>query len=150
MSLTTNWNNIKNKLEHQKYIRDKYYKKKPRLSTKSKLNKKFDKLKYFTSDIEPSPAEEKIIHTLTKLRIKYLREVSFENFKTPNGGYYRFDFFFPTRNTIVEYDGKDYHKNNESDKIKDIFCKKNKIRIVRISSESYFKLEKTLRNILRV
>lgn len=115
----------------------------------NKVKDKKGKLKYFTSEMEPSHAEARIMAILKKNRVPYLREVSFENFKSPKGGYYRYDFYFPNKNLIIEYDGKDYHlEGNENDIIKNKFCKKNKIRLVRLNLSSWHHLERSIKNIL--
>ena len=139
---TTDWNKVERNLENSQYL----YSKKNKY--KSNNTKKVKELKYFTTDVEPSHAELKIILALTKFKVKYLREVSFKGFFTENKGHYRFDFYFPEKNLIIEYDGKEYHKDTTRDEIKNKFCKKNKIRLVRISSESYYNIEKSIRNIL--
>ena len=141
--MNTDWNKVEQNIEESQYLYSKYNKK--RLDNK-KL--KGLKLKYFTTEVEPSHAELKIILALKKLKVKYLREVSFKGFTTENKGYYRFDFYFPDRNLIIEYDGKEWHKDSTRDEIKNKFCKKNKIRLVRISSESYYDIEKSIKNIL--
>lgn len=112
-----------------------------------KLNKK---LNYFENkEIPVSPAEQIIIYCLDKHRISYLREVSFQGFKSPQGGHYRYDFYFPTRNLIIEYDGKKYHKIGNNDNIKNIFCQRNKINITRLNAKHYYHLEKVLLKILK-
>lgn len=47
----------------------------------------------------------------------------------------RYDFYVPSSNTIIEYDGKEYHADDKvrlRDAIKDKFAKDNKIRLIRI------------------
>lgn len=109
------------------------------------------KLEYFSNaDVPISPAEQIIIYTLHKHNIPYLREVSFKGFKSPKGGHYRYDFFFPHKNLIIEYDGKKYHKsNNVNDSIKNVFCHKHRIRIVRFNAKHYYHLEKELLRLLK-
>lgn len=147
--MTTNWNNTKNKLEHKKYINNKYYKKQTRKEVDIVLTDANKKLRYYTNDIDPSPAEALIMMSLEKLKIRYLREVSFNSFITPNGGYYRFDFYIPSKNILIEYDGKEWHKDNPSDKAKDDFCKKYKIKLIRLDYKDYYKFTKVLKKKLK-
>lgn len=104
-----------------------------------------DGLEYFSTFNKPSIAEAKIMSNLNSLGISYTREVSFKDFKTSNGGYYRFDFFIPSKNIIIEYDGKEWHKDKESDTIKNEFCKTNNIKLIRLTSKHYYKLKETLK-----
>lgn len=107
-------------------------------------------LNYFENkDIKSSPAEELIIIALDKIKVKYYREVSFSNFTTNTGHYYRYDFYIPSKNLIIEYDGKAYHNNNLNDVIKNKFCLNNKIKLVRLNAKHYYSLEKELRKILK-
>lgn len=140
--MNTNWNKVEKTLEQRELLRTKYNKKKSEIKSKSR------NLKYFTTEVEASHAELKIMIILDKNRIKYLREVSFDNFVTEKGGHYRFDFYFPDKNLIIEYDGKNWHKDKTNDEIKNNFCKKNKIRLVRLTASDYYKLEKSIKNIL--
>lgn len=61
-----------------------------------------------------------------------------------------FDFFVPKYNTCVEYDGvqhykpidhfggnQSFKKQKERDEIKNDYCEKNKIRLIRISFENF-------------
>lgn len=144
---TSNWNNFKNKLEHQKYIKNKYYNKidRKRISTfKTKSNKR---LEWFTSDIEASNSESLIMCALDNLNIAYFREVSFEGFKTGRGGHYRYDFFIPHKNILIEYDGREYHKNNPNDLSKTMFAKKHKIKLIRLNYKHYYIFDKVLKDI---
>lgn len=111
----------------------------------------FDDIKYWVKEgVRPSYAERIIIGVLNKHRIPYLREVSFENFKTPKKGYYRFDFYFPDKNLIIEYDGRKYHKEgNTKDTEKNLFCLKNGIRLIRLNYKHYYSLEKHLLKLLK-
>lgn len=115
-----------------------------------KLKSKKNPLSYFSStDIPVSPAEQIIIYILDKHNIPYIREVSFKGFTSPKGGYYRYDFYFPKKNLIIEYDGKNYHRNGKNDNIKNIFCRNNGINIIRFNSKHYYHLEKELLKIFR-
>lgn len=110
---------------------------------------KKSKLQYFTTSVEPSKAEDLIIYFLNKNNIKYEREVSFKGFTSPKGGYYRYDFFFPQSNLILEYDGKLYHRNKTNDNIKNIFCRNNGIKIVRFNSKHYYHLDIELQKLIK-
>lgn len=138
--IVTSWNKIKENL-------DLYHE--PVKKYKSVVKKIPFSLKYQEHpEIEPSEAEKLIIAELTLLKIKFLREVSFGGFNTENGGSYRFDFFLPSYNLIIEYDGKEFHKDLTRDKIKNEFCKKYNITIIRLNSKHYFKMSETLKGIM--
>lgn len=112
------------------------------------ITKEGKKFLYFTTEVSPSPAEGLIMKVLKSLSVEYIREVSFTHFKSPRGGYYRYDFFLPKQNLIIEYDGAQYHINNPNDKIKNRFCKKNKISLIRLNSVHYYCMKDTLSNLL--
>jgi len=108
-------------------------------------------LKYFTeSNIIPSVAEKLIIDTLLKLNINFSREVYFKDLISPKGGHYRFDFYLPDYNLIIEYDGKKWHKDKTRDDIKNQYCLDNNINIVRLSSTHYYRMEKSIKRILKI
>ena len=68
-----------------------------------------------------------------------------------------FDFFVPSKNLLIEYDGEQHYIKNsfghcdeeldrikERDKIKTLFCEKNKIKLLRISYMEAEKIEEIL------
>lgn len=90
----------------------------------------------------PSPPELRIKEILKLRKIKFVRECSFKRFGYPISPY-RFDFFLPEYNTIIEYDGKHHSKKpiKKNDSIKNQFCKKNKIALYRYNAQHYEDLE---------
>ena len=52
--------------------------------------------------MKTSSLEEKIITILKKEKIKFQREKTYPDLKS---GYYRFDFFLPQYNLLIEVDG---------------------------------------------
>lgn len=101
--------------------------------------------------IIPSPAEVMIQLILKDMGIEFFSEVSFRGF----GGRcqpYRFDFWIPSRNMIIEYDGAQHLTNRKvkaNDLIKNNFCKYNKIRLHRLNKIHYSNLDLALKNILK-
>lgn len=88
----------------------------------------------------PSPVEDIIRNILNGYSIEFHIEVSFKALKYNNGQYPRFDFYIPSINTIIEYDGKKYHKTIEqkkNDMFKTNYCNKNGIKIVRYNIKHY-------------
>jgi len=97
-----------------------------------------------------SKGERKVREFLESNNIKYSQEVKlFDN--------YRFDFYLEDLNTVIEYDGKQHFepveyfggleglkKTQERDKIKEDYCLKNDIRIIRIKYIDFNKIEKIL------
>ena len=115
-----------------------------------KIKKKKNNLSFFSTVVEPSKAEDLIIYFLHKYNVPYHREVSFKGFTSPAGGHYRYDFYLPQCNLIIEYDGKLYHKNKKNDNIKNIFCRNNGINIIRFNSKHYYHLEQELLKVFKV
>lgn len=100
----------------------------------------------------PSPAEQLIINELQKYNVKWFREVSFRGLVLPSGGSARFDFWFPDRNTIIEYDSKKWHVDParvENDEIKSAFCRTHNIKLIRLNSRHYYKMEQTIYDIVK-
>jgi len=95
---------------------------------------------------------EKYIRTLLdKYNIKFLPQKKFNDcFTTSTNGYRKcyelpFDFYLPDYNACIEFDGKGHYepilahggeisftKGKERDQIKDDYCKKNNIKLIRI------------------
>jgi very-short-patch-repair endonuclease len=91
-----------------------------------------------------SVGELKVQNFLIDNRIDYLREYIFKECK--NISYLRFDFYLPKHNICIEYDGKQHYKPIEkwggldnlekikkNDKIKDDFCLKKGIKLIRLN-----------------
>jgi hypothetical protein len=110
-----------------------------------------------------SKGEIKIREILNKHNIKFVEQKKFINCKNKqNNRSLRFDFYLIEFNICVEFDGiqhfesksswggeKQFLKNLENDKIKNIFCKKNKIKLKRIPYTKYDQLEKIIEKIIK-
>lgn len=94
-----------------------------------------------------SNGESWIKQMLINANIPYIQEYKFDNFVYDTGHQPRFDFYIPSRNYVIEYDGKQHfeccagsswnNKNNllltqQRDKIKNQYCFDNNIAIIRI------------------
>ena len=94
-----------------------------------------------------SKGELKTSEILTKYKIKFIRQKRFiDCTNKPTKGIrcvtLPFDFYLPTLNTIIEYDGQQHYvpvwgeesfKNLQKlDKIRNQYCKKNGIKLIRI------------------
>ena len=87
-----------------------------------------------------SVAENKIMHYLDDQHISYVREKRFIDCRDKKA--LPFDFYIPSRNLVIEYDGKHHYQPIQNrgsfetiiqhDKIKDDYCKRNGIDILRI------------------
>lgn len=90
-----------------------------------------------------SKGEELISKYLNSKEIKYNREYKFSDCR--NILPLPFDFYIPSTNTCIEYDGIQHHEPrdffggkeafkelNKRDKIKDKYCKDNNIKLIRI------------------
>ena len=93
-----------------------------------------------------SKMEQVIANLLDELNIEYIYDESFMDLKSTKGGRLRFDFRIPTSDEsyiFIEYDGiyhfkpiksqEVFENQQENDKIKNSFCKKNGFPLLRIS-----------------
>lgn len=92
---------------------------------------------------KPSSYELKVINILKENNLIFERE---KQFKDLHYGYYRFDFFIPNMNIIIECDGEqhfcyskkfhkkreDFLKSQERDRRKNSYCLANGIKLYRI------------------
>lgn len=96
-----------------------------------------------------SKGEEKVRVVLEKMSVVYVREKSFQA-----TGEKRFDFFIPKINAIIEYDGEQHYRpieffggkktfedTQKSDRIKNEFCKRNGIELLRIPYWDFDEIE---------
>lgn len=95
-----------------------------------------------------SLGELAISKMLINYKIPFIQEYIFEDFVYENGHHPRFDFYVPTKNYIIEYDGKQhftyqaselswntkerFEKTQKQDRIKNQYCFDNNIPIIRI------------------
>lgn len=90
-----------------------------------------------------SIGEYKIIETLNMLNISYINEYSFDDCKFKNK--LKFDFYLDDINTIIEFDGQQHYNiidyfggydgfvdTKIRDTVKNIYCKQNNIKLIRI------------------
>lgn len=96
-----------------------------------------------------SPMERKVAKILKSLKYEFFKEVSFKDLNPTNTsqGYLRFDFYLPAERIAIEYDGKAYHNSEEQkfrDKLKDEYCKKNNINLIRLTKDNIKDFEKHL------
>ena len=102
-----------------------------------------------------SKGESSIKNYLDNNNINYYQQKTFENCKNIQA--LPFDFYLPDYNICIEYDGIQHFKSVEyfggddklkytinNDKIKNDFCKKNKIKMIRISYKQIKNIEKIL------
>lgn len=96
--------------------------------------------------MKASSYEEKVIQLLKQSGIKFQREKTFSDLK---GGSFRYDFYLPSRQCIIEVDGQ-YHwkpirgrsallKQQEHDRIKNSYCLAHNIPLYRIP---YWEMDK--------
>jgi len=105
-----------------------------------------------------SLGEEKIKIILNKLEVKYITQHKFNDCINPKTGYKLiFDFYIPSINTCIEYDGELHFKavkffggektlkeSQYKDNIKNEYCQNKGIKLIRISYLEY----KIIENIL--
>lgn len=90
-----------------------------------------------------SKNEEKIVKILLQEKISFVREKTFQDLKN---GKFRFDFYLPKENIIIEIDGEqhfkqikkfqktrqDFLKQQERDRRKNSYCLANNIPLYRV------------------
>lgn len=86
--------------------------------------------------IEMSPMEKIVYNKLNAKGIVFYQEVTFPKCKNPKTGkLLRYDFYIPDKNLLIEYDGKQYHEDEETlyrDFVKTRFAKNNNITLIRL------------------
>lgn len=100
-----------------------------------------------------SRGEEKIFNILQSMDIKFIREKRFIDCK--NLRPLPFDFYIPSKNMIIEYDGEQHFKpkfneksfedTKKNDKIKNEYCKSKNIKLIRIPYTEFDNIENILR-----
>jgi hypothetical protein len=106
---------------------------------------------------------EECIESFLKLKnISYTNQKTFDGCYNPQTNFLlKFDFFIPHLNLCIEYDGelhfkpikffggkKSFEKAKFLDQIKNKFCEKNKINLLRISYMQFNDIDKILKNII--
>ena len=101
-----------------------------------------------------SKGEREVLKYLNKNNIKYESQFKFKNCKDKLP--LPFDFYLPIYNLCIEYDGKQHFEKNDffgensfigtqkHDKLKNNYCLKNNINLLRISSISFNDIEQIL------
>jgi hypothetical protein len=94
-----------------------------------------------------SKGEQAVATALNRMKVKYIPQMSFEDFKSPKGWKYRYDFYIPEYNTLIEYDGVQHLKDGplngfdvagvkDTDDVKTEYARMKGIHLVRITSLS--------------
>lgn len=106
-----------------------------------------------------SIGEGNIQQILQSNNIKFEKEKAFFDLKSENNGYYRYDFYLPDYNRLIEFDGiqhfqpggyfgrpEQFEKTQQSDKIKNEYALSHNIDLVRIpyTEKDNLTLEKIL------
>jgi very-short-patch-repair endonuclease len=103
-----------------------------------------------------SKGETKIHNWLSSNNIQFIPQYKFEDCK--NIRKLLFDFYLPSQNLCIEYDGEQHFKQKEytgkkcnleyiqkNDSIKNLFCESNGIELLRIPYNKYRKIEEILK-----
>lgn len=114
------------------------------------------------SKCKSSKGELKIIHFLNENGIKYIAQKSFNDCKNLKTGYkLKYDFYIPSKNLLIEYDGEQHFKyggnvgkykitksdleyTKYKDKIKTKYAKRKGIRLLRICYKDFNKIGKII------
>lgn len=99
---------------------------------------------------QESKGEKKIKKFLDRYNIKYTRQKKFDKCVSNNGRKLPYDFWIPSMNICIEFDGiqhfkpvdifggnESYQKQLENDQIKNKYCEENYINILRIRYDQY-------------
>lgn len=111
-----------------------------------------------------SKGEKRVARFLDSYNINYIREFKFNDCLSELGNPLRFDFYLPTFNLLIEYDGiqhfkpiNKYPKAKRShiltvvhDYIKKVYVEKNNIYFFRISYKDYENIETLLKQFLNI
>ena len=102
-----------------------------------------------------SKGEKRIGKYLDSRNIEYKREHKFDDCRSKNR--LPFDFYIPSKNIVIEYDGKQHYEiikwfggfdsfiaTKIRDTIKTIYCKENNIKLIRIPYWDFDNIEKIL------
>lgn len=98
-----------------------------------------------------SKGEYRISQILNENNMVFERQKTYEDFRIGRHGIPKFDFYIPEGNYIIEYDGQQhfmhtnlgwndkehFEKVQERDRLKNEYCKKNNIPIIRIPYTQY-------------
>lgn len=135
----------------------KFKKKKPKVKKKKRVLVKVHTHKKKNVVIE-SFGEKELAKLLDRIEVKYIKEKKFKGLVGKEGGQLRYDFYLPSHNAIIEYDGihhfkkTDYSSNlakvQSHDKIKDNYCIKNNIPILRLTRNDIDTLTETITTFL--
>lgn len=101
-----------------------------------------------------SRGEKKVENELNNNKIFFKRQFVFKKCRSKKDRPLRFDFYIPSKHTCIEFDGEQHSNKNsrfytkqgeENDTIKNCFCKKNKINLVRISYKDYKEIKSIIK-----
>lgn len=105
-----------------------------------------------------SDGERKIIEYLDEYNIKYIHQKRFDDCKDIKT--LPFDFYLPEYNTIIEFDGQQHYLpkygedhlfiTQKHDKIKNEYCEKNDIKLIRIPYWEGNNMETIIKNELNI
>lgn len=104
-----------------------------------------------------SRGEIKIKSLLDFIGIEYEQQKTFDNCIGIGGRKLKFDFYIPSKNLCLEYDGKQHTDTTskywsetleKNDETKNNYCKDNNINLKRISFTGFKNIEKTINRIL--
>ena len=97
-----------------------------------------------------SKGEFKVSNVLLENNIEFVKQKSYPDLRSSKFGILRFDFYIPEGNYLIEYDGQQhfkagsgwdtedhFEKVKRNDKIKNEYCKRNGITLIRIPYTHY-------------
>lgn len=111
--------------------------------------------------VDVSIGEMKIIEILNDKKIIYQKEKTYQDLKSKMGKFLRYDFYIPTLNILIEFDGiqhfkpykkfgglKRYEQIKYSDNLKNQYAIKNNIKLIRIPYTHYKCIQKIIKDML--
>lgn len=103
-----------------------------------------------------SKGEFKVSDFLERNKIEFEKEKKYDYLVGIGGGKLRFDFYLPKQNILIEYDGELHYKETSlgnnlkyqkcHDELKNIYCKENNIKLIRIPYWEFDNIETILSN----
>jgi very-short-patch-repair endonuclease len=103
---------------------------------------------------------KKLIKLFSQLNLRYEEEKIFSNFKNSSNYHYPYDFFIPSLNLLIEFDGEQHFKEKNkgyfktkyfsqlktNDKIKNNYVRQNNLNLIRISYKTLKKIDLNILN----
>lgn len=148
------------------------YKKYEKVRAKNRANqgRRKDRVYGAKATVASSQGEKRIAKCLTEQDVEFYQEYTFKDLINPETNYpLRFDFYIPSLNLCMEFDGKQHFSyvkdfygpdkkiglkklasQKRRDRMKDRYCVDKGIRLLRIKYTRYNEIEKIIKEVIDV